>query len=146
MTAEHDRPEGLVADAVERPEFVTELLGFITKQRNRWHQERWTYFGREREPAEIGDDWVNIPLISPEIFAGFVLPYYLEIERWHGGMRYVHSCGNQTGLQKHLLKIESLEFLEVSSWSELDQSLPNIPEEKRLLIQLHPNDVLYTGK
>jgi hypothetical protein len=39
-----------------------------------------------------------------------------------------------------------LEFLEVSAWSDFDQSLLNIPEEKRLLIQLHPNDVLYTGK
>ena len=137
--------DNLVADTVERPSFVKELLGFITDQRNRWHQSRWSFLGRQREPAEIGDDWVNIPFISPQMFEEFVLPCYLEIERWHGGVRYVHSCGNQTGLQKHLLKIESLEFLEVSAWSDLDQSLRNIPPHTRLLIQLHPNDVLYAS-
>jgi len=138
--------DNLVADTVERPDFVTELLAFITEQRNRWHEARWAFLGSSREPAEIGDDWVNIPFISPGMFARFVLPRYLEIERQHGGVRYVHSCGNQTGLQEHLLKIKSLEFLEVSAWSDLDQSLQNIPPSKRLMIQLHPNDVLYSSK
>ena len=138
--------DNLVADTVERPDFVTELLTFITAQRNRWHDARRAFLGTGREAAEIGDDWVNIPFISPGMFARFVLPRYLEIERHHGGIRYVHSCGNQTGLQEHLLKIESLEFLEVSAWSDLDQSLRNIPATKRLLIQLHPNDVLYSTK
>jgi hypothetical protein len=79
------------------------------------------------------------------MFAEFVLPYLLEIEAFHGGMDYIHSCGNQTPIQKYLLKIESLLGFEVSPWSDLDQSLINIPSDRWLTVALHPNEVLCTA-
>ena len=41
-----------------------------------------------------------------------------------------------------MLKVESLESFEVSAWTDLRQSVANVPESKHLQISLHPNDVL----
>lgn len=134
--------ENLVQDTVERPEFVHDLLGFLTEQRCRWHEEYCRYFGVSLGPANIGDDWLNVPFITPAFFAEFVLPRYLEIEAFHGRIAHVHSCGNQAPLQEHLLKLKTLEVFEVSPWTDLTQSLANLPPSKRLAISLHPNEVL----
>ena len=112
------------------------------EQRCRWWEAYYQHFGLETEPTSIGDDWINVPFISPRIFAGFVLPRYLEIEEFHGGVASVHSCGNQTPVQRYLLEIKSLPCLEVSAWSDLEQTLLNVPAGKRLAVSLHPNDVL----
>jgi len=138
--------DNLMTDIVERPEFVHDLLKFITRERIRWWDSYYKYFNKDISPTQIGDDWLNIPFITPQFFDEFVLPCYLDMERYHGGIEYLHSCGNQTPIQKSLLKIKSLDTLEVSPWSDLTQSLHNIPEEKHLQINLHPNDVLYEDK
>ncbi len=90
----------------------------------------------------MADDWINVPFISPELFRDFVLPPYLAIERFHGGIGSVHSCGNQAPVQRYLLEIRSLPQLEVSAWTSLDETLVNVPASKTLWISLHPNDVL----
>jgi hypothetical protein len=70
------------------------------------------------------------------------LPRYLDIERHHGVLGGVHSCGNQAPIQKYLLQIKSLATFEVSPWTDLAQTLANVLPEKHLYIFLHPNDVL----
>jgi hypothetical protein len=138
--------ENFLADTVDRPLFVQDLLRFLTDQRCLWHQAYCDYFGIKLKPASIGDDWVNVPFITPAIFDDFVLPRYVDIERFHGSLEYLHSCGNQTPLQKSMLKnLRSLPVFEVSPWTDLPQSLKNVPAEKKLNIKLHPNDVLYAG-
>lgn len=135
--------ENFLADTVERPGFVHDLLRFLTEQRCRWHQAYWDYFGIRLEPASIGDDWVNVPFISPGIFDDFVLPRYVDIEQFHGRLEYLHSCGNQTPLQKSMVNnLKTLDIFEIGPWSDMEQSLDNIPGEKQLNVILHPNDVL----
>jgi hypothetical protein len=90
----------------------------------------------------VADDWINVPFITPDMFRDFVLPPYLAIERFHGGIVSVHSCGNQAPVQRSLLQIRSLPQLEVSAWTSLDATLVNVPASKTLWISLHPNDVL----
>ena len=131
-----------VADIMERPGFVHQLLLFLTEQRCRWHEHYCRHFGLPLAPAGVADDWINIPFISPQFFADFVLPRYLEIERFHGGISGVHSCGNQTPVQQYLLLIRSLNHFEVSPWTDLTQTLRNLPPDKTLGVALHPNDVL----
>jgi hypothetical protein len=134
--------ENFVADTVERPAFVHDLLRFLTEQRCRWYEAYYRHFGVQRAPTGFADDWLNVPFITPQMFADFVLPRYLDIERFHGGVTGIHSCGNQTPLQRYLLTIKSLTSLEVSPWTVLSASLDNIPPDKHLAISLHPNDVL----
>ncbi len=134
--------EAFVSDTAERPDFVRGLISFLVEQRCRWWDAHDRYFGRQREPSLVGDDWINVPFISPGIFRDFVLPGYLEIERFHGGIAGVHSCGNQEPVQEYLLRIRSLKTLEVSPWTDLAGTLVNVPPERQLVVSLHPNDVL----
>jgi hypothetical protein len=134
--------EAFLSDTVERPEFVHSLLSFLVEQRCRWWEGYERHFRKPREPSFVGDDWVNVPFISPSLFGDFVLPRYLEIERFHGGIAGIHSCGNQEPVQKYLLQIQSLRTFEVSAWTDLERTLSNVPPDRELVISLHPNDVL----
>ena len=69
--------DNFACDVTERPGFVHDLLRFLTDQRCRWYEEYYEHFGLNPEPVTIGDDWLNVPFISPRIFADFVLPRYL---------------------------------------------------------------------
>lgn len=133
-----------VMDTVERPGFAHDLVRFLVEQRCRWWEAYYRHFGLAPKPEAAADDWINVPFISPGLFRDFVLPRYLEIETFHGGITSVHSCGNQTPIQGYLLEIRSLPGLEVSAWTDLAQSLINVPPEKSLGISLHPNDVLFS--
>jgi hypothetical protein len=133
----------LVLDTVERPEFVHDLLKFLTEQRCCWWQGYSEYFNLPLKPTDIGEDWLNVPFISPSFFHDFVLPRYLELEAFHGGINSLHSCGNQEPLQRHFLQLKTLVNYEVSPWTSLEKSLVNLPPEKKLIIGLHPNDVLF---
>jgi len=126
----------------EKPSFIHDLLKFIVEQRNNWHDEFYKFIGKEKEPVVMGDDWLNIPFITPAIFETFVLPRYLEIEAHHGGIGWIHSCGNVAKLQTIYLKIKSLKIFEVSPWTDLKQSLINIPADKHLQIIKKTVDVL----
>ena len=134
--------EAFLSDTADRPGFLHALLGFLVAERCRWWEAYSRHFGQPIGPTAVGDDWINVPFISPDMFRDFVLPRYLDIERFHGGISAVHSCGNQAPVQRHLLSIRSLPGLEVSAWTDLGQSLANIPAGKELWISLHPNDVL----
>ena len=136
--------ENLMMDIVERPQFVHDLLKFITEQRCRWWEAYNQHFDLPLKPTDIGEDWLNIPFISPGFFRDFVLPRYLEIEAFHGGINSIHSCGDQTPLQRYFLEIKSLNNYEVSPWTNLDKSLVNLPASKKLMVGLHPNEVLFT--
>ena len=134
--------ENFVSDIIERPQFAHDLLKWLVEQRCRWLEGYYRHFGLSPAPAFIADDWINIPFISPAMFADFVLPRYLEIEKFHGGLTHIHSCGNQAPIQKYLLEIKSLPNIEVSPWTDLAATLQNVPSSKKLVIALHPNDVL----
>jgi hypothetical protein len=42
-----------------------------------------------------------------------------------------------------LLRLGTLNSFEVGPWSNLEQSLVNVPRDKTLLVSIHPNDVLF---
>ena len=133
-----------MTDIAERPEFIHELLGFITTQRINWFAGYCAKFGVGMPPANIMDDWLNVPFISPAFFEEYVLPQYLRLEEAHGNIGNIHSCGNKAPLQKHMLKLKSLGGFEVNYWTSLEDTLANVPPEKRISISVHPNDVLYS--
>ena len=135
-----------IDDTRTRPGFVDDLLKFLVEQRCRWWEGYSHYFGKPLRKTDIGDDWINVPFISPRIFERFVLPRYLDIERFHGGIQSIHSCGNQAPVQRYMLEIKSLDRFEVSPWTSLEQSLANLPPDRHLYISVHPNDVLVSDE
>jgi len=134
--------ENFVLDTVERPEFTHDLLRFLTDQRNAWYSAYVERFGTKLGPTWINDDWIYVPYITPRMFEEFLLPRYLDMERHHGVVGGVHSCGNQAPIQRYLLEIKTLSTFEVSPWTDLEQTVANVPAEKHLHIFVHPNDVL----
>lgn len=136
--------EQLMLDIVERPQFVQDLMKFLTEQRCRWWEAYSRHFNLPLKPTDLGEDWLNVPFISPGFFRDFVLPRYLEMETFHGGINSIHSCGDQTPLQRYFLQIKSLPNYEVSPWTSLEKTLVNVPADKKLMIGMHPNDVLFS--
>ena len=131
-----------VNDTIERPTFVDDLMRFLVEQRCSWWEGYYQHFNLPKKPTDIGDDWINVPFISPRMFARFILPRYLELEAFHGGINSIHSCGNQTPVQRYMLELKSLENFEVSPWTDLEQTVKNLPHSKHLMVGLHPNDVV----
>ncbi|HJN18822.1 MAG TPA: uroporphyrinogen decarboxylase family protein [Armatimonadota bacterium] len=134
--------ENLLMDCLETPEFVHELMIFLTRQRNAWHDARAEHLGTGIGPTWVADDWVAVPYISPKIFGEFVLPRYLEIEAHHGVFGGFHSCGDQRPLHADMLKIETLNSYEVSPWMDVETAMESLPPDKHVHIAVHPNDVV----
>lgn len=131
-----------VTDTLERPAFVHDLMKFLIEERMRWWDGYCDCFRLKDRPAGISDDWINIPFISPAIFRDFVLPYYLELEKYHGRITNVHSCGNKVPVQKLIMEIKSLPCYEVNYWTDLEATCRNIPPDKHLSIALLNTEVL----
>ena len=137
--------ENLMSDATENPGFLHGLMHWLTEQRMAWFTAYNKHFGLPNAPMGIGDDWINIPFISPGFFEEFVLPYYRILENFHGGISGVHSCGNQLLIQPFLMSLPTIRGLEVSPWTNLELTLKQVPEDYFLVISSHPNDILYSG-
>jgi len=132
----------LMADVVERPEFVHSLLGFLTEERMRWWDSYVAELGVTDRSGGIADDWLNVPFISPGFFEEFLLPRYLELERYHGRLTCLHSCGNKAPLQPLIRRLETLTDYEVNHWTDLRETCLNVPPTRSLTIALLNADVL----
>jgi len=134
--------DNFVADTVERPQFVHDLLRFIVEERMRWWDERAKFIGPSPSAAGISDDWVNVPFISPAIFEDFCLPRYLELEQYHGQINRLHSCGDKSPLVHIILQIKTLDSFEVNHWTPLDLMIERVPADKHLAYAFQNLDVL----
>lgn len=131
-----------VLDTIDRPAFVHDLIKYLVEERIRWWDAYCAYLGMSDRSAWIMDDWINAPFISPSVFRDFVLPYYLELEQYHGTIRHVHACGNQGPMQRYLLQLKSLPELEGNHWTDLAATVRTVPRGKRLIISLLSTEVL----
>lgn len=129
--------DNFIMDTMERPDFLRGLMQKITDARIAWYEGYAEYTGTRPGAAGIGDDWLNVPFISPAIFDDFVLPYYMQLEEYHGKLWGVHSCGNQTPIQKSLLRLKTLDGYECSAWTDLKQTVANIPPDKHIAVAVH---------
>jgi len=132
----------LMMDVAERPDFVHSLLGFLTEERMRWWDTYCSEFGVTDRAGGIADDWLNVPFISPGFFEEFVLPRYLELERYHGRLTRLHSCGNKVPLQHLIRRLQTLEDYEVNHWTDLRETCQNVPPTRFLTIALLNSDIL----
>ena len=138
--------DNFVGDTMDRPEFVHALMRFLIEERIRWWDAYLADTGATDKAAMIADDWINIPFISPAMFEEFVLPYYLELERYHGRTPYIHSCGDKVPVQKMLLRIKTLDTYEVNHWTSLEGTLANLPADKFLSISILNSEVLLSDE
>jgi hypothetical protein len=135
--------EAFVMDTMERPGFASGLMQKLTDARIAWYEGYAEYTGQRPDGGGIGDDWLNVPFITPAMFDDFILPYYAQLEAYHGKLWGVHSCGNQAPIQKSLLTLTTLGAFECSPWTDLEVTCANIPPDKHIVVALHnARDVL----
>ena len=134
--------DSFVADTVERPQFVHDLMRFLVEERIRWWEARTQFLGTKPEAVGISDDWVNVPFISPAMFEDFCLPRYLELEQYHGAVNRFHSCGNKAPLAHLVMRIASLDRFEVNHWTPLEEMLAAVPDDKWIDYSFQNLDVL----
>ena len=134
--------ENFIADTVERPQFVHDLMRYIVEERIRWSEERDRFVGSKPDTGGIGDDWINVPFISPAIFEDFCLPRYMDLEKYHGRISFFHSCGDKSPLVHLMLRIRTLNSYEVNHWTPLAAMLEKVPADKHLAYAFQNLDVL----
>ena len=131
--------ENLMADVFDRPNFVHDLMKWLVEQRCCWYDAFHRHFGLKPAPARVDDDWIYVPYISPSMFRDFVLPRYLEIEEFHGGIDHIHSCGNMEPVQRYMMEVKSLKSFESNHFTDLPKTLDNVPADKWLGIAIRPS-------
>lgn len=133
----------LLVDLLVHPEWVHKLLSFITESHKEWIQERAKFLNQEIGKAKLFNDEVDCPVISPENYRDLILPHELELEKFHSGILYFHSCGNLSKLLPEIRKIKSLEMLHLGPWTDLTGARDLFGEDTVFDICLEPiNDVL----
>lgn len=129
----------ITSDMVEDPVFVQDLMRLTTNARKKWTKQRADYLGVNIQLGSLYNDEVNIPLLSPNFYEKFVLPYEIELSEFYGGISYWHSCGNIVLLEKLIQRIPNLEMVHISPWSDLKKSVENFKDTNIALeVVLHP--------
>jgi hypothetical protein len=115
--------ENLAMDMLDNPGFVHRLMRFITDARKQWWLDRAKFLGTPLEPANLYNDEVNCPTLSPALYEEFALPYEQELSEFHGGIGYWHSCGDTTKLLKLIHRIPNLGMFHVGPWTDLRRAV-----------------------
>jgi uroporphyrinogen-III decarboxylase len=83
--------------------FAHRVLRYVTDAAKQYAFWRADYTGEPVARCDLFND--DIPLMSPDNYERFFLPYERELSDFHGGVWYWHSCGDIT---KHVPGIQRL--------------------------------------
>lgn len=95
--------ENFSLDLYDDPDFAHRTLRYATDTAKRFASWRADRTGESIAPCDLFND--DIPLMSPDTYRDFILPYERELGEFHGGIAYWHSCGDVT---KHVSEIHKL--------------------------------------
>lgn len=128
----------IAMDIMDNPAFVHRIMRFITDARKQWWLERARFLRMPLEAANLYNDEVNCPTLSPHMYQEFVLPYEQELSAFHGGIGYWHSCGDTTKLLALIDSIPQLRMFHVGPWTDLRRVIEVFGERHPLEICLNP--------
>jgi uroporphyrinogen-III decarboxylase len=109
--------ENVLMDMLDEPEFSHRLMRFLVDSRKAWYDSLEKYLGRKVIKANLFNDEVNCPSLSPALYGEFVLPYEKELCDYHHGLHYWHSCGNLTELYGKINEIPNIDMIHKGPWS-----------------------------
>lgn len=129
----------IVMDMLDDPPFVHDLMRMTTDARKQWAKQRLDFMRVKIQPGSLYNDEVTVPLLSPQLYEEFVLPYEVELSKFYGGITYWHSCGNIALLQNLIREIPDLQMIHISPWTSLEESVVNLSGSNiSLEVVLHP--------
>jgi hypothetical protein len=136
--------DNLLVDYLEEPDWFRALLEFVTEARKKWSIARAKFLNEPMVPANIYNDEITAPVVSPDMYKDFILPTEVELSRFYGGLSYWHSCGNTTPFLGLINSIPNTQMVHVSPWTDLHCAVTSYDRNKFLELDLHPyQDVLY---
>jgi len=132
----------LCIDMIEDPQFVHRLMEFVLESKMEWSMKRAQLLGIPIKPCYLVNDDINIPIISPNAYKNFVLPYEKKISKFHKGVDCWHSCGKIDPVLPCIKQIPNLKMIHVSHLTCLEKSVEIIGRDHIIEIVLDPiNDV-----
>lgn len=114
--------EKLLMDLIESPEEANQLLKKIVEARKSWQSEADKFLDKKRNYGVLGNDDVNVPIISPPQYKNIFLPIEKELCNYYGGIFYWHSCGNVTRLLPYISTIPRLKLFHCGPWTDVEKS------------------------
>ena len=123
--------EQLCMDFYDNPEFVHDLMSFVTHSRIQW-EESCNGFLNESSSYFLLNDEVNIPTIGPSHYLEFILPYEKQLLNYYGILDYYHSCGDITPLLPYI-KTMSPDMIQISPWTDLETAIQTFSGTKTVL-------------
>ncbi|MBN1687370.1 MAG: hypothetical protein JW852_11990, partial [Spirochaetales bacterium] len=112
----------LLMDLVDAPDFVHELMRWITDGLKEHARRRADYVGEPIAPCKLGNDEIATPMIAPSMYEEFILPYELELADFHGSVMYWHSCGITDPFYELIGTIPNLEMMHIGPWSNVGKA------------------------
>ncbi len=98
----------LSMDVYLNEKLVHRILRYITDTQKAFEHWRSDFTGEPVTKGDLFND--DIPLMSPETYKQFFLPYEQELCDFYSGIYYWHSCGDVT---KHVPEIQNLDDIEI---------------------------------
>ena len=155
--------DNLLLDCYDRPEWLRELMGFLTRGMVQYHREReaagfvhaltenplhspWDEVS-QAEMGRLSASWGYLHAQSaasygPQTYAEFVHPYNVPIAELFGKV-YYHGCEDLTEKAVIIRDLPNLRQFHVSPWSQVAPIAEALPEHVVLEVHSHPTNVLF---
>ena len=128
----------LLEDTADNEDLVHALMEKTTGYRIKWCKQRARHTG-ESENTALGNDDINHPVVSAQLYSKYILPYEKNICRLQNRISYWHSCGNITPLLDQIAQIPQIDLLQVSPFSDLRKVAKTFSKRQTALqIWIHP--------
>lgn len=112
--------ENILMDMVDQPEFAHQVMRYVTDFRIHFARERAKFLGESIPLGHIGNDEVTVPVVSPSVYREFLLPYEIELAKFHNGLTCWHSCGDTGPLVRLIREIPNIKQFYTGPWTNLD--------------------------
>ena len=124
----------------EDPDFVHALMRRVTNERKNYFKARAQFIGETNiPPGSLFNDEVDTGVIGPMHYRNFIKPYEMELGIFHGRISYWHSCGNTGSIVKDVAKMDYVDVLDISGYTDTEKALSSLNGNiSRLDIRLHP--------
>ncbi|MDA8218052.1 MAG: hypothetical protein M0Z94_10605 [Dehalococcoidales bacterium] len=160
--------ESYLYSFLERPQFVHEMMGFLTDSFIAYQQEREAKGAVDAESSwpfrvhyeELGPDepadrlrscWLYVAAqstgtISPAMYAEFVHPYNERIVGLYGEHRiYYHGCEDLTPKLDIIAQLPGLRRFDVGAWTDLAACVAKFERRVVLEVQVHPGKTILSA-
>ena len=135
--------ENFLVDIMLDPDFARRILRFVTDARIDWYNNLAKYLGRKPGLANLFNDEVNCPSLSPDGYRELVLPFEKKLCDYHGGLLYWHSCGDVTPFLEDIRRLPVMEMMHVGPWTSVDHAAKVFGDAAPLEICINPQKDIF---